>query len=74
MAARKPKRIGNSVNVILPKDMLARLKLEKSDALHVTDTPDGVRHTPRDPRFAAQMKRVRRIAKKRRAVLRELAR
>ena len=74
MAARKPKRISNSVNVILPKDMLARLKLEKGDAPRVTDTPDGVRHMPRDPRFAAQMKRVRRIAKKRRAVLRELAR
>src|SRR3989442_5647882 len=74
MAARKPKRISNSVNVILPKDMLARLKLEKGDAPRVTDTPDGVRHTPRNPRFAPQMKRVRRIAKKRRAVLRELGR
>ena len=74
MAARKPKRISNSVNVILPKDMRARLKLEKGDAPRVTDTPDSVRHMPRDPRFAAQMKRVRRIAKKRRVVLRELAR
>ena len=74
MAALKLTRIGNSVGVILPKDMLARLKLEKGDAPRVIDTPDSARHMPRDPRFAAQMKRVRRIAKKRRAVLRELAR
>ena len=73
MAALKLTQIGNSVGVILPKDMLARLKVDKGDTLHVTDTPDGVRLTPHDPRFAAQMKHVRRIAKKRRAVLRELA-
>ena len=72
-AALKLTRIGNSIGVILPKDMLARLKVEKGDTLHVTDTPDGLRLTPHDPRFAVQMKQVRRIAKKRRAVLRELA-
>jgi putative addiction module antidote len=73
MAALKLMQIGNSVGVILPKDMLARLKLKKDDMLHVTDTPDGFRLTPHGPRFAAQMKQVRRIAKKRRTVLRELA-
>ena len=73
MAVLKLTQIGNSVGVILPKDMLARLKVEKGDTLHVTDTPDGIRLTPHDPRFAAQMKHVRRIAKKRRVVLRELA-
>ena len=73
MTVLKLKRIGNSVGVILPKDMLARLKLKKDDMLHVTDTPDGFRLTPHGPRFAAQMKQVRRVAKKRRTVLRELA-
>jgi len=73
MAALKLTRIGNSVGVILPKEMLARLKVDKGDTLHVTDTPDGLRLTPHDPRFAAQMKHVRRIARKRRTVLRELA-
>jgi putative addiction module antidote len=73
MTALKLKRIGNSVGVILPKDTLARLGPEKGDTLHVTATPDGLRLTPHDPRFAEQMKQVRRIAKKRRTVLRELA-
>src|SRR5882672_6064615 len=73
VAALKLTRIGNSVGLILPKDMLARLKVDKGDTLHVTDTPDGLRLTPHDPRFAAQMKHARRIAKRRRTVLRELA-
>jgi putative addiction module antidote len=73
VAALKLTQIGNSVGVILPKEVLARLKLEKGDTLHVTETPDGLRLTPHDPQFEAQMKQVRRIAKKRRAVLRELA-
>jgi len=73
MAKLKLTRIGNSVGVILPKQMLARLKVGNGDTLHVTDTPDGFRLTPHDPHFEAQMKHVRRIAKKRRAVLRELA-
>ena len=33
MAALKLTRIGNSVGVILPKDMLARLKVDKGDTL-----------------------------------------
>jgi predicted ATP-binding protein involved in virulence len=59
---------GNFINLLKGSP-----KLEKGDTLHVTDTPDGIRLTPHDPRFAAQMKQVRGIAKKRRAVLRELA-
>ena len=73
MATLKLTQIGNSVGVILPKEVLVRLKIEKGDSLHVTETPDGLHLTPHDPQFAAQMKQVRRIAKKRRAVLRELA-
>lgn len=73
MAALKLTRIGNSLGLILPKELLARLKLDKGDTLHVTESPDGLRLTPHDPHFEAQMKHVRRIAKKRRAVLRELA-
>jgi putative addiction module antidote len=54
MATLKLTRIGNSVGVILPKEMLARLKLDKGDALHVTDTP-GFGATAKGgarPRFA----------------------
>ena len=73
MAALKLMQIGNSVGVILPKEVLARLKLEKGDLLHVTDTPDGVALSPYDPGFEQQMTAARAIMRKRRSVLRELA-
>jgi putative addiction module antidote len=73
MHALKLTQIGNSIGVILPKEVLARLKLEKGDVLHVTETPDGVRLTPHDPTFEAQMKAARAVMRKRRNVLHELA-
>lgn len=73
MSALKLTSIGNSVGVILPKEMLTRLGLAKGDTLYVVETPDGVRLTPTDPEFEADMEEARRIMKQRRAVLRELA-
>lgn len=73
MHTLKLTQIGNSVGVILPKEVLARLKLEKGDTVFLTDSPDGVRLTPHDPNFEEQMKVARGIMKERRAVLRELA-
>jgi putative addiction module antidote len=73
MHALKLTQIGNSVGLILPKEVLARLKLEKGDTVFVTETPEGVAITPYDPQFADQMDAARAIMKKRRAVLHELA-
>ena len=73
MSALKLTQIGNSVGIILPKDVLARLKLVKGDVLYLTENPDGVTLTPNDPSFEAQIDAARGIMKKRRAVLRELA-
>lgn len=73
MHTLKLTQIGNSVGVILPRELLSRLKVEKGDVLYVTDSPDGVRITAHDPAFEAQMEVARNIMKKRRAVLRELA-
>ena len=73
MHALKLTQIGNSVGVILPKEILAKLKLEKGDTLYLTDSPDGMRITPHDPVFQDQMQAARDIMKSRRAVLRELA-
>ena len=47
--------IGNSAGVILPKDVLSRLKVDKGDTLFLIETPDGYRITPHDPVFEAQM-------------------
>ena len=65
--------VGNSLGVVLPKEALARLKLAKGDTIYLTDSPDGYRLTPYNPEFEAQMDVARKIMKKRRAALRELA-
>jgi len=65
--------IGNSAGVILPKELLARLRLEKGDELYALETPDGIRLTAFDPEFAAQMEVAEEIMRKDRAVLHKLA-
>jgi len=73
MHSLKLTAIGNSTGVVLPKDVLRRLKVEKGDTLYLTETPDGFRITPYDPEFEEQMDTARKVMKKRRAALRELA-
>lgn len=69
----KVTQIGNSVGVILPKEVLARLKVQKGDSLFLTDLPDGVALRPYDDEFAEQMTLAREIMKEYRDVLHELA-
>jgi len=73
MYSLKLTQIGNSVGVILPRELLAKLGMAKGDTIYAVDQPDGVRLTVADPDFAAQMDVARRVMKERRAVLRELA-
>jgi len=73
MFSLKLTKIGNSLGLILPKEVLARLKLAKGDEIYITESPEGYRITPHNPAFEAQMKAARTIMKRRRAVLRELA-
>lgn len=73
MVAIKLRKIGNSVGAILPQEALARMHLAEGDTLFLTEAPDGYRVTPYDPDLDNQMAAARRIMKKRRNVLRELA-
>jgi len=65
--------IGSSIGVVLTKDILARLKVEKGDTLYVLETPNGIELTPYDSRFAEEMDAARKVMKKHRDVLRRLA-
>ena len=65
--------IGNSAGVILPKELLARLRLEKGDELFAIETPDGLRLTSYDPALAEQMAVAEQIMREDRQVLRKLA-
>ena len=74
MNALKLAQIGNSVGVILPTELPARLGVGKGDTIYAIDQPDGVRLTTAAPDFAAQMEVARKLMKRWRNVLRELAR
>lgn len=65
--------IGNSAGVILPKEVLAKLNVEKGDQLHIIETPNGIELTPYDAEFLEQMESARRVMRKHRDVLRKLA-
>lgn len=65
--------IGNSAGVILPRELLARLRLDKGDELYALETPDGIRLTTYDPEFAAQMELAEKIMHEHRDLLRKLA-
>ncbi|MCB1587413.1 MAG: AbrB/MazE/SpoVT family DNA-binding domain-containing protein [Xanthomonadales bacterium] len=65
--------VGNSAGVILPKELLARLRLEKGDELYVVETPDGFRLSAYDPTLAAQMEVAEQVMRRRRNLLHKLA-
>lgn len=65
--------IGNSAGVILPRDLLARLRLQKGDELYALETPDGIRLTTYDAELAAQMDVAEQVLREDRLVLRTLA-
>lgn len=65
--------IGNSVGIVLPREVLSKLKVAKGDTLYILDTPDGVELTPFDQSFAEEMEVAKRIMRENRDVLRRLA-
>ena len=74
MTALKVRKIGSSLGVILPRDVLAQLRdVGEGDTIFVTKTPDGVRLTPFDPEFEQQIAIAREVMKEDRDMLRELA-
>jgi putative addiction module antidote len=65
--------IGNSAGVILPKETLAHLNVQKGDTLYITEGPHGIRLVPFDEEFARQMEAAREIMRENRDVLQRLA-
>lgn len=66
-------KIGNSAGVILPKEVLARLRVELGDEVFFSEQPDGFRLTASNPDFAAKMKVAEQIMREDREILRVLA-
>jgi putative addiction module antidote len=73
MKTLKLTTVGSSTGVILPKELLERLRVSKGDTLHVIETPNGIELTPYDPDFAAQIAVAEDVMREDRNVLRKLA-
>jgi putative addiction module antidote len=69
----KLRRIGNSIGLILPKEVAEKLRVVAGDTLHLIPDADGARLTPYDPGFDAAMKAFSRTRRKFRNALRTLA-
>jgi len=67
-------KIGNSTGVILPKELLSRLRIELGDSVYATEAPDGgVRLTASNPDFEKKMALAEKIMREDREILRVLA-
>jgi putative addiction module antidote len=73
MSVLKLTQIGNSVGVILPKEVLARMKVEKGDTVFLTEAANGITLTPYDPDLEAQLKAGREFMREYRDTFHQLA-
>jgi putative addiction module antidote len=65
--------VGNSTGVILPKELLEKLRAKKGDELHALETPDGFRLTQFDEELDRQLEVAERVMREDRGILRKLA-
>jgi putative addiction module antidote len=73
MVTLKLSKIGNSVGVVFPKEMLSKMHAKEGDKLFFIETSDGYTLTPYDVTFAKQMKLAKEIMQKNKDVLKVLA-
>ena len=73
VAPVKVRRVGNSLGVILSKDLVESLGVAEGDELFAIRTPDGIRLTPYDPDFAEAIESTRDYMRRHRNALHELA-
>jgi len=66
-------KIGNSTGVILPKELLAQMRLEQGDEIYASEAPYGVRLSATNPDFTKKMEKAEQIMREDRDILRELA-
>lgn len=65
--------VGNSVGVVLPKELLEKLRVQKGDSLQVLETPNGIELTAFDAEFDRQMDVAEKVMREDRDILRRLA-
>ena len=73
MSILKVTTVGNSVGIILPKEILERLRVTRGDSLYAIETRNGIELTPYNPEFAKQIETAERVMREDRDALRRLA-
>lgn len=73
MSVLKITNIGNSVGVILPDEILERLRVKRGDTLYAIETENGIELTANDPALARQMEIAERVMREDQEALRKLA-
>jgi len=73
MNVLKVTTIGNSVGVILPREILERLRVGKGDSLYAVETKNGIQLTAYDPAFDQQVEAAERVMREDRDALKKLA-
>jgi putative addiction module antidote len=66
-------KVGNSAAIILPKELLARLRVEIGETLYASEQPGGMRLTPSNPDFETKMAVAEAIMREDRDILHVLA-
>jgi putative addiction module antidote len=65
--------VGSSTGIVLPRELLERLHIQRGDTLYVTETPGGLQLTPYRPEFAKAVQAGQRVMRRYRNALRKLA-
>ncbi|MDR3751714.1 MAG: AbrB/MazE/SpoVT family DNA-binding domain-containing protein [Terracidiphilus sp.] len=65
--------IGNSAGIILPREILDRLKVEKGDPVYLSEVAGSVQISPYDEEFAAKMEVADRVLRRYRDAFKKLA-
>jgi putative addiction module antidote len=74
MSQLKVRKFGNSLGVVLPREVINRLKTGDGQSLFLVDAPDGsYRLTPYDPTFEAKINKAEEIIGRYRNTLKALA-
>lgn len=65
--------VGSSVGIVLPKEILGYLHVQKGDTVYLTESPDGIRMSPYDAAFAKKVEVLEQVMRENRDVLKRLA-
>ena len=67
------RKVGNSMSVTFPKELLNKLRVSEGEKIYVTETPEGILISAYDPAFAEAMEAYAEGSSKYRNTLHQLA-